>query len=363
MAAHSVDFVDENNARRVLLALLEKVADAARAQTDKPLREVRTGDREERHIRRACNRPRQQSLYRARRSDQQHALRNAAAQLLELLRILQKLNNFLQLFLGLVRSRDVLKGRLLLLRRKQPRTGFAKAQRFVPARLHLPHQEQAESHQQNERRGVQQDQDPVPAAHFLHLDLNCFILQLLRKVRGSFLENRDVELAIRRANIFALQLVAVRREVHGDFFHVAVVHLGHELAVARLEFAGGLPVCGHQLPEHHAQEHDGDPEQDCLCRGTGIHVNLTLAPSPRGPYPGTLTHLSDSLFRPWPLFRKRLYRQGLLVASHTIRRRQSVTYPYTIRCSPEPKVIRLQRDSTLLRLVQKHHPAQRSWLA
>src|SRR6266852_5277485 len=45
MAADSVDFIDENNARRVLLALLEKVADAARAHTDKHLYEVRTGNR------------------------------------------------------------------------------------------------------------------------------------------------------------------------------------------------------------------------------------------------------------------------------------------------------------------------------
>jgi hypothetical protein len=40
--SHSVNFVDENDARRVLLPLFEEVADAARADTDKHLNEVRT---------------------------------------------------------------------------------------------------------------------------------------------------------------------------------------------------------------------------------------------------------------------------------------------------------------------------------
>ena len=42
----------------------------------------------------------QQSLALFRRSSQQHAFRNASAQLLELLRLAQKFDNFFQLFLG-----------------------------------------------------------------------------------------------------------------------------------------------------------------------------------------------------------------------------------------------------------------------
>src|SRR4029453_16915385 len=49
MAADRVDLVDEDDARRVLLALLEQVADAAGADADEHLDEVRAADREERH--------------------------------------------------------------------------------------------------------------------------------------------------------------------------------------------------------------------------------------------------------------------------------------------------------------------------
>jgi hypothetical protein len=50
MAADRVDFVDEDDARRVLLALLEEVTDARRADADEHLDEIRSADREERHV-------------------------------------------------------------------------------------------------------------------------------------------------------------------------------------------------------------------------------------------------------------------------------------------------------------------------
>ena len=49
MAADGVDLVHEDDAGRVLFRLLEEVADAAGADADEHLDEVRAGDREERH--------------------------------------------------------------------------------------------------------------------------------------------------------------------------------------------------------------------------------------------------------------------------------------------------------------------------
>ena len=161
MAADRVNFIDEDDAGRVLLALLKQIAHAAGADADKHLDEVRTGNREERNVRFAGNGPRQQSLARARRPDQQHALRNASAELLEFLRIFQELDNFLQLFLGFVGAGDVLERRFLLLRGQQARARFAEAQRLVSAGLHLPHHENPERHQQKQRRGVQQERNPI----------------------------------------------------------------------------------------------------------------------------------------------------------------------------------------------------------
>ena len=76
MPSDRVDFIDEDDARRVLFALLEQIAHAAGADADKHLDEVRTGNRKERNVRFAGDRPRQQRLAGSRRSDHQHAFRD-----------------------------------------------------------------------------------------------------------------------------------------------------------------------------------------------------------------------------------------------------------------------------------------------
>jgi len=50
MAADRVDFVNEDDARRLFLRLLEHVSDAGRAHADKHFHKVGTGDGEERHL-------------------------------------------------------------------------------------------------------------------------------------------------------------------------------------------------------------------------------------------------------------------------------------------------------------------------
>ena len=80
----------------VLLGRLEHVADAAGADADEHLDELRAVDREERHARLAGHGAGQQRLAGARRAHQQHALGHAAAEPLELLGVLQELDDFLQ---------------------------------------------------------------------------------------------------------------------------------------------------------------------------------------------------------------------------------------------------------------------------
>src|ERR1019366_10752220 len=93
MAAHGVNLVDEDDAGRILLALLEKVADSACAHAAEHLHEIRARDAEEGHVGFACHRPRQQSLAGSRRPNQQHTFGNASAELLELLRLAQELDD------------------------------------------------------------------------------------------------------------------------------------------------------------------------------------------------------------------------------------------------------------------------------
>src|SRR5262249_50987796 len=150
MTADCVDLVDEDDARRVLLALLEQVADPRRADADEHLDEIRAADREERHVRFTGDGAREQRLARSRRAHQQHAFRNASAELLELLRLLQELDDFLQLFLRFVDAGDILKRHLLLRARRQLGLALAERQRLVAAALHLPHEEDPEADDEEE---------------------------------------------------------------------------------------------------------------------------------------------------------------------------------------------------------------------
>src|SRR5262249_9553057 len=90
VTADGVDFVDENDARRVLLALLEQIANAARADAHEHFNEIRARNAEEGHAGFTCNRAGEQRFAGSGRAHHQNALGNAAAELLELLRILEE---------------------------------------------------------------------------------------------------------------------------------------------------------------------------------------------------------------------------------------------------------------------------------
>ena len=137
MTAYGIDFIDEDDARSVLLALLKEITNAARAYADEHLYEVGSGDGEERDVRLAGNCTSQQGFTGARRSYEQHALGNAATQFLKLLRLAQKLNNLAQLFLSLINAGNILEGDFLLLHREQTGTALAERQCLIAASLHL----------------------------------------------------------------------------------------------------------------------------------------------------------------------------------------------------------------------------------
>ncbi len=109
MAADGVDFVDEDNAGRVLFGLLEHVAHAACADADEHFDKVGTGDGEERHVRLACDSASEQRLAGAGRPDQQQAARNTTAEALEFTRVAQEFDDLLQIELCLVDAGHILK--------------------------------------------------------------------------------------------------------------------------------------------------------------------------------------------------------------------------------------------------------------
>ena len=102
IAADRVELVDEDDARLVAARLLEQLAHARRADARVHLDEVGSADGDEGHARFAGHRPRQQRLARSRRSHQEDAARNAAADRFEALRLLEELDDFADLVLRLV---------------------------------------------------------------------------------------------------------------------------------------------------------------------------------------------------------------------------------------------------------------------
>ena len=154
MAADGVDFVDEDDAGRVLLALFEHVADAGRADADEHLDEVGARNGEERHIGFAGDGAGEQGLAGARRADQQHALGNFAAQALEFLRVLEEFDDLLKLLLGLVDTGDILEGHPTGLFGQQAGPALAEPHGLSPGRLHLAHEEDPHAdHQQHREPG------------------------------------------------------------------------------------------------------------------------------------------------------------------------------------------------------------------
>ena len=146
MAPDGVDFIYKDDARRILFALFEKIADAAGADADKHFHEIGTGDGEEGHVGFAGDGAGEKSFAGSWRPDEEHALGNAAAEFLEFLRVFKELDDFLEFFLGFFDSGDIFKCDLLLMRGQQPGAALAKRQRFVASALHLAHEENPESY-------------------------------------------------------------------------------------------------------------------------------------------------------------------------------------------------------------------------
>src|SRR5690606_17596967 len=95
------------------------------ADADEHLHELGAADRKERDARLAGDRPREQRLPRARRTDEQHALRDFRTETRELLRCAQEIDDLDQLGLRLVRTCDI--------RKRDPRALLAHDARTVAA--------------------------------------------------------------------------------------------------------------------------------------------------------------------------------------------------------------------------------------
>ncbi|OIQ72941.1 hypothetical protein GALL_454250 [mine drainage metagenome] len=133
----------------MLLGIFEHVAHPCGADADEHLDEIGAGNGEKRHLRFASNALGQQGLAGTGRADQQHPARDAPAEFLEFLRILEEVDQFLDVLLGFVAPGDVGKsdgvGRFI----EHAGTRLAKAERTAAsAALHLAHEVHPDADQQ-----------------------------------------------------------------------------------------------------------------------------------------------------------------------------------------------------------------------
>ncbi len=148
---HCVDLVDEDDARAVLLGLFEEVAHAGGADADEHLDEVGTRDGEERHAGLARHSTGQQSLSRAWRPVEQHALGDLGAQRLIPAGVLQEVLDLVELLDRLVDTGHVGKGGLGHVLGQLLGLRLAEAEAHPATALHArEHHEQADEQQQRQ---------------------------------------------------------------------------------------------------------------------------------------------------------------------------------------------------------------------
>ena len=105
--ANGVQLINENNARRFLLRLLEQVTHPRGTDTNEHLHKVRTAKAEKWHGGLASDSSRQQGFSRSRRAYQQNPLGDTPAEVGILLRITQEIDNFLQFLFRLIGSGNI----------------------------------------------------------------------------------------------------------------------------------------------------------------------------------------------------------------------------------------------------------------
>ncbi len=161
LAADGVDLVNKNDTRAVPLGLLEQVAYAAGADADEHLDEFGAGDGEEGHTGLAGNGLGQQRLAGAWAADQQNALGDARAEGDKLLRLLQELDDLLQLFLGLVAAGHVLEADRGVVAGEHARPTLAERHGLIVRTLCLAEDEVKEA---NDEQSGQEDADEIEQA-------------------------------------------------------------------------------------------------------------------------------------------------------------------------------------------------------
>ena len=152
LAADRVDLIHEHDAGAVALGLVEQVAHAAGADAHEHLHELGAGDAEEGHAGLAGHGAREQGLAGAWRAHEEHAARDARAQGVELLGVLEELHDLLELRLGLIHAGHVAECDDRLVAQEHARPALAEGHGLVVGALRLAEHEVQEDADEQHRQ-------------------------------------------------------------------------------------------------------------------------------------------------------------------------------------------------------------------
>ena len=252
VAADGIDLINEDDGRRILFGLGEQVAHAGGAYTDVHFHEVRTGDGKERDIRLARYGAGQQRFTGAGRADEQDALRDARAQIIELERVLEEFDDLAELLLFLIRTGDVVKGGLALLILGLLNARLAKGEGAVGLIRHgLAHftrhiQNHQQQHAHQNQRGDHGDPPGVPrAGDVLRLDrcirvLAVILHHVLMDILNKEAHVRHGVLQRFLARIHRLILQRTAAHVQGVLRDLVLIKQADDLVILRLLLSGLL---------------------------------------------------------------------------------------------------------------------------
>src|SRR6266702_907702 len=172
LTTYSINFIEEDDAGRGFLVLIEEITHAAGANTDQHLDKLRTAHREEGHSRLACHGTRQQGLSGSRRAYQQHPTGHLATQPLELVWGLQKFNHLNQIVFRFVDARDISKGRTRSISWHDLGAGLPKAEDVLLALCCSAAHKEEDAQQENQREKADYNvQEEIMISHGLRLVL------------------------------------------------------------------------------------------------------------------------------------------------------------------------------------------------
>src|SRR5258705_364422 len=210
------------------------------------------------------------SSARSGRAHQEAALGNAAAELGELLRVLEEGDDLLELLLRLVDSGHVGEGDLVVVLRKELRLALAEAHRLAAARLELAHEEDEEDAEDAERHPGDEELRPER--------LGIFLLELQRH---ALLAHPLEELAVERRDgaelLPVLQLTLEDVPLHGGRGDVPTLDCRVELAGVDL-LRLGRALLGEDRVEREEEQDQDRPEEERLVRLSHLGSSSALGP-------------------------------------------------------------------------------------